>query len=332
MRSDGTFLSKNVVLNRPTTKEDYSKLVFEKKYPSANKQILGAITWDSFRDVSAVSNVAAIWAEGAGTAANWGELHFGVTTNGSGDLPAKIMSISDGRVLTSQLHTYHLKSRDPAGSIADRARDYDGVSTLLRWENYGSKHVIFDASRGVAPDGTTPINNTAPANPEGWIPTHPCLMGWNGQNTFGVRVESSRVADKLVDGSFGVPTGVTLPWPHNTPPAGWIFLQGQGINPAEAPVLASLYGATLPDMRGMYISGRDAGRGIDPGRTVLSYQAANVGEHEHGYIGGNTVYIIGGDGPQTQRIPAPSLFKTTGGPQGRTRPDNIAFNYIVRWG
>ena len=331
MRSDGTFLSKNVVLNRPTTKEDYSKLVFEKKYPSANKQILGAITWDSFRDVSAVSNVAAIWAEGAGTAANWGELHFGVTTNGSGDLPAKIMSISDGRVLTSQLHTYHLKSRDPAGSIADKARDYDGVSSLLRWQHYGNGHVIFDASSGHSPLGKDIGKINARV---GWSPGYPVLMGSNGVDTFGVRVDAARYAEGMADGSFGVPVGIPQPWPSNTPPTGWIFLQGQSINAAEAPILASLYGATLPDLRGMYISGWDAGRGIDPGRTVLSYQAANVGEHQHTVPfddGGWLSYSGGGGQPGVNYVIARART-TTGGPQGRTRPDNIAFNYIVRWG
>ncbi|STQ89288.1 phage tail-collar fiber domain-containing protein [Iodobacter fluviatilis] len=331
MRQDGTLLTKHMTLNQTTEAADFSRVVFEKKNPSATKQILGAITWDSFRDVSAVSNVAAIWAEGAGEAANWGELHFGVTTNGDGNLPTKIMSISDGRVLTSQLHTYYLKSRDPAGSIADRARDYDGVSSLLRWQNYGNGHVIFDGSNGLSPKGggVSTINATEP-----WKQSYPVLMGWNGENTFGVRVDACRTADKLVDGSFGVPTGVPVPWPSNTPPAGWIFLQGQGINPAEAPVLASLYGATLPDLRGMYISGWDAGRGIDPGREVLSYQAANVGEHQHTvpFDDGGWLSYSGGGGQPGVNYVRTQPRATVDGPQGRTHPDNIAFNYIVRWG
>ncbi|NHQ84890.1 hypothetical protein HA050_02035 [Iodobacter sp. HSC-16F04] len=331
MRQDSTLLTKNLTLNQATEAADFSRVVFEKKNPSETKQILGAITWDSFRDVSAVSNVAAIWAEGAGTVGNWGELHFGTTTNGDGNLPTKIMSISDGRVLTSQLHTYYLKSRDPAGSIADPARDYDGIVHNLRWKNYGGGHVIFDASASQSPTGS-PVNNRDAEMP--WVNAQPVLMGWNGQNTFGVRVDSCRFADKLVDGSFGLPTGVPVPWPSNTPPAGWIFLQGQGINPAEAPVLASLYGATLPDLRGMYISGWDAGRGIDPGRTVLSYQAANVGEHQHTVPfddGGWLSYSGGGGQPGVNYVIARARA-TVDGPQGRTHPDNVAFNYIVRWG
>jgi Phage Tail Collar Domain len=252
MRQDGAFISKHLTLNKTVSADDFSRVVFEKKNPSAVKQVLGAITWDSFRDVSPVSNVAAIWAEGAGEAANWGELHFGVTTNGDGNLPTKIMSISNGRVLTSQLHTYYLKSSDPAGNIADKARDYDGVSTLLRWNQFGNGHVIFDASASSSPIGTGVSNIDAHV---GWLPGYPVLMGSNGVDTFGVRVDAARYAEGMADGSFGVPTGVPQPWPQNTPPPGWVFMQGQGINPAEAPILASLYGATLPDLRGVYVQG-----------------------------------------------------------------------------
>ncbi|MDW5417442.1 phage tail protein [Iodobacter sp. CM08] len=327
----GAFTSKHLTLTRTAGNGDHSVIKFEKKDPSAASQILGAITWDTFRDVSAVSNVAAIWAEGAGEAANWGELHFGITTNGTGEMPPKIMSISDGRVLTSQLHTYYLKSRDPAGSIADPARDFDGVVHNLRWKNYGGGHVIFDASASQSPSGSA-VNNRDAEMP--WVNAQPAIMGWNGVNTFGVRVDSCRSADRLVDGSFGLPVGVPVPWPSNTPPSGWIFLQGQGINPAEAPVLASLYGATLPDLRGMYISGWDAGRGIDPGREVLSYQAANVGEHQHTVPfddGGWLSYSGGGGQPGVNYVIARARA-TVDGPTGRTHPDNIAFNYIVRWG
>jgi hypothetical protein len=68
----------------------------------------------------------------------------------------------------------------------------------LGWKNYGSGHTIFDASNGTSPDGGA-IDN---ANPQiGWTPTYPTLMGWNGAQTFGVRVESSRYADYAYAGA-----------------------------------------------------------------------------------------------------------------------------------
>ena len=66
------------------------------------------------------------------------------------------------------------------------------VVGMLAWKNYGNSHVIFDASAGTSPSGGA-VNNTNPQN--NWTGTYPTLMGWNGSNTYGVRVDSARVAD-----------------------------------------------------------------------------------------------------------------------------------------
>ena len=66
------------------------------------------------------------------------------------------------------------------------------VVGMLAWKNYGNGHVIFDASNGTAPNGAA-VNNSNAQSP--WTPNYPTLMGWNGSNTFGVRVDSARVAD-----------------------------------------------------------------------------------------------------------------------------------------
>lgn len=62
----------------------------------------------------------------------------------------------------------------------------------LAWKNYGNSHTIFDASQSTSPDGTS-VNNTNAQN--AWVGTYPTLMGWNGSQTYGVRVDSARVAD-----------------------------------------------------------------------------------------------------------------------------------------
>ena len=62
----------------------------------------------------------------------------------------------------------------------------------LAWKNYSNSHTIFDASAGLSPDNTS-CSNT---NPDAaWTGTYPTLMGWNGANTYGVRVDSARSAD-----------------------------------------------------------------------------------------------------------------------------------------
>jgi hypothetical protein len=62
----------------------------------------------------------------------------------------------------------------------------------LSWKNYNNGHTIFDASNSTSPQGTT-INNTDAA--VAWTGTYPTLMGWNGTSTYGVRVDSARLAD-----------------------------------------------------------------------------------------------------------------------------------------
>ena len=66
------------------------------------------------------------------------------------------------------------------------------VVGMLGWKNYGNSHVIFDASASLSPSGGA-VNNTN--SQVVWTATYPTLMGWNGTNTYGVRVDSARVAD-----------------------------------------------------------------------------------------------------------------------------------------
>ena len=65
---------------------------------------------------------------------------------------------------------------------------------------------------------------------------------------------------------------IPIAFPKSTPPSGYLAMMGQAISQATYPILYSLYGATLPDMRAYTIRGLDYGRGIDVGRTVLSQQ------------------------------------------------------------
>jgi trimeric autotransporter adhesin len=62
----------------------------------------------------------------------------------------------------------------------------------LSWKNYGNAHTIFDASAGTSPDGTA-VNQTN--SQVAWSASYPTLMGWNGASTYGVRVDSARIAD-----------------------------------------------------------------------------------------------------------------------------------------
>ena len=80
------------------------------------------------------------------------------------------------------------------------------VVGLLSWKNYGNNHVIFDASNGTSPSGGA-VNNTN--SDVAWTSSYPTLMGWNGGNTFGVRVDVCRVADTVTTISTAQTLGAT---------------------------------------------------------------------------------------------------------------------------
>ncbi|KFC80547.1 phage tail protein [Buttiauxella agrestis] len=72
------------------------------------------------------------------------------------------------------------------------------------------------------------------------------------------------------------PVGAPIPWPSDTPPAGYAFLHGQGFDKAAYPQLAQVYpSGVLPDLRGMTLKGKPEGRG------VLSYEEDGIKSHAH---------------------------------------------------
>ena len=97
------------------------------------------------------------------------------------------------------------------GNVASRAQSNWNDSTvinnvigLMAWKNYGNNHVIFDASQGVSPSGGGVSQTNATV---AWSASYPTLMGWNGTSSYGVRVDSARVADSA--GSAATATTAT---------------------------------------------------------------------------------------------------------------------------
>ncbi|MGL5344861.1 MAG: phage tail protein [Plesiomonas sp.] len=78
------------------------------------------------------------------------------------------------------------------------------------------------------------------------------------------------------------PAGVPLPWPSDTPPAGFVIMQGQSFNKSSYPNLAALYpSGILPDMRGQTIKGKPNGR------AVLSFEQDGNKYHSHSATASN---------------------------------------------
>ena len=74
-------------------------------------------------------------------------------------------------------------------------------------------------------------------------------------------------------------TGTVMMWATNTPPTGWLELNGQSTT--GYPDLAAIVGANVPDFRGEHVRGWDNGKGVDAGRSLLSKQNDAVKSHHH---------------------------------------------------
>lgn len=71
-----------------------------------------------------------------------------------------------------------------------------------------------------------------------------------------------------------IPVGVPLPWPTERAPTGWFICNGEPFDKKKYPLLALAYpSGKLPDLRGEFIRGWDAGRKVDNGRKILSTQS-----------------------------------------------------------
>ena len=145
--------------------------------------------------------------------------------------------------------------------------------------------------------------------------------------------------NKIMKAMIGIPQ----PYPLTIPPTGWLAMNGQVINATKYPILASIYGANLPDLRGMFIRGWDNGKGIDSDRALLSNQTAiknynvtipNTGwswRYRDGKVINNGNLAIGTG--WTEYAESLESIGESAGPLNvpltiDPTPSNIAFNYI----
>ncbi len=82
-------------------------------------------------------------------------------------------------------------------------------------------------------------------------------------------------------------SGIVLPFAGATAPTGWLLCQGQTVSRTTYAALFAAIGTAfgvgdgsttfgLPDMRGEFPRGLDAGRGVDAGRTLGSAQKGTI--------------------------------------------------------
>jgi len=107
-----------------------------------------------------------------------------------------------------------------------------------------------------------------------------------------VTVKASQINSAVQDGLSFVPAGAINIWPAAAAPTGWLLSQGQAVSRTTYAKLFAVIGTTygvgdgsttfnLPDLRGYFVRGLDAGRGVDTGRVLGSGQAGDNAPHNH---------------------------------------------------
>jgi microcystin-dependent protein len=139
-----------------------------------------------------------------------------------------------------------------------------------------------------------------------------------------------------------VPVGTVQAFAGTVIPDGYLLCNGAFVSRNAYPdlydVIATTYsygGAPvgqfqLPDLRGEFIRGFDASRGVDPSRVFGSTQDDALKAHTHGIntllveSGTGTTVGLGDTGGATSNV-----TKSTGGAE--TRPRNVAMNFIIKF-
>lgn len=221
--------------------------------------------------------------------------------------------------------------------------------------------------------GPVAISNTEPAGQSGtklWYdPTQQKWKIWNGTALVdGLCVLLGRVT-RLGNGNIdrifmydyeeniskdnGVPTGTVLPisTDYTEPPEGYLHCNGAYVSVDVYNRLYSVIGTTygsltlingigwafkLPDLRGEFIRGLDAGRGVDASRALGSSQTHQLQDHSHVFrfapnapgSGGITISASAGAVDSVGQFINAAINANVG---AETRPRNIALPYFIKY-
>ncbi len=160
-------------------------------------------------------------------------------------------------------------------------------------------------------------------------------------------VSNGTGADPSFQSINTVPSGAMMMWPTASVPSGWLEANGQSTT--GYPNLVSIYGSTLPDMRGYFPRGWDHSRGLDPNTPSLLQTVTDQfkshshtvtdPQHQHGSTAGQfvTAGSSGGSygaGSNGLGVSATALASTgisinnTGGTE--TAPKYMAWMFIIK--
>lgn len=238
-------------------------------------------------------------------------------------------------------------------SVVDRRTPYSHTNDFGTTINVdGSLTVTNTSTGGVAAFemGANGAVITSPAS------TTIFMTGANGTNLDNAKILTGGNYETFYHtGNFNpagieVPSGMIQYFANTAPPSGWIKANGAAVSRTTYADLFAAIGTrfgsgdgsttfNLPDLRGEFLRGWDDGRGVDSGRAFGSFQADELGSHNHksGFVGtteGNTDgysggYLKVGRSWDTTTGVHSNSFPDAGG--NETRPRNRALLACIKY-
>jgi microcystin-dependent protein len=193
-----------------------------------------------------------------------------------------------------------------------------------------------------------------------WVDSSGVLWVCTGAGTPGTWAATNNAAPS----AQANPVGTILAYAGQAAPAGYLMCNGQAVSRAQYASLFSIIGTTygagngsttfnVPDLRGEFLRGLDAGRGVDSGRTLGSsqphaFQDFRLSQSERNAPGAQGVtavysaqtnigYNAGGYGTASdavlyRMVPGPgygALVPVNANVASETRPRNLSVNYVI---
>lgn len=279
-------------------------------------------------------------------------LDSNVTTSKIADANITTVKIQDGNITTAKIADNSVTTAKIAANSVTGAKILDG--------SINSDDVaVGGLNGGNIADGTITSIDIA----DGTVATADLA---NSAVTNAKIADSSVDLNKLIDAvrQSLCPAGTIVAFGGDTIPSGWMLCDGTLLNRANNPNLYNAIGTRfgygdssnfrVPDLRGVFLRGRDGGVGRDPDRgsrtaslsggatgdAVGSYQSDMYRSHTHPY---NDIYFSenGGDtsiynnwkgsGDSDNDNEPWQIGRTTSAAGGNeTRPINVYVNYIIK--
>lgn len=157
-------------------------------------------------------------------------------------------------------------------------------TVVLASRSYVNEQIV--EVRSLLETHTTRTDDPHHTIPEGGEPGQVLMRGADGAVNWG-------------EAALPIPVGTISEWGANTPPEGWLELNGASFDMELYAELGKVFSeGALPDHRGLFARAVDEGRGVDRNRNVNEVQSDSirniVGEFNgHGFIGRDGVYLTG---------------------------------------